>query len=59
MKNESGVYDMNFSELVAILAWIAGVVVANAGWSTFFAIIFPPWAAYVLIEHFFHLTGVL
>lgn len=59
MKNENEVYDMNFSELSGVLAWVAGVVIAQGGWSTFFAIVFPPWAFYVLIEHMFKLAGWL
>ena len=59
MENESREYDMNFADLSAILAWVAGIVVANAGWSTFFAVVFPPWAFYVLIEYIFKLWGVL
>ena len=59
MSKESREYDMNFADITAILIWVAGVVVANAGWSTFFAIVFPPWAFYVLIEHFFRLGGLL
>ena len=57
MSKESREYDMNFADLSAILAWVAGVVVAQGGWSTFFAIVFPPWAFYVLIEHTFKLLG--
>lgn len=52
-------YDINFPDLFAVLIWIAGVVVAKSGWSTFFAVICPPWAAYVFIEHVFKLLGVL
>lgn len=48
---------MNFSDLAALLIWVAGVVVAKSGWSTFFAVIVPPWAAYVFIEHMFKLAG--
>lgn len=50
---------MNFFEWSLTIAWIAGIVVAKAGWSTFWAIFFPPWAIYVLIEHLFRLVGVL
>ena len=59
MSKESREYDMNFADISAILLWIAGVVVAKAGWSTFFAVVFPPWAMYILIEHFFKLFGVM
>ena len=59
MSEQSREYDMNFADLTAILAWIAGAVVAKSGWTTFFAVIFPPWAYYVLIKHLFILMGVL
>lgn len=39
-----------FAELVALLIWVAGVVLAKGGWSTFFSIIFPPWAYYIVVE---------
>ena len=59
MKNEEGVHDLNFSEWSAILAWMAGIVIANSGWSTFFAIVFPPWAWYLLVQQLFILWGVV
>ncbi len=59
MTKRSEPYDMNFADLSAILAWIAGVVVAKSGWATFFAIVFPPWAYYLLIQHLFMLAGAL
>lgn len=41
---------MNVAEFMALLTWIVGVVLAKGGWSTFFAIIFPPWAYYLVVE---------
>ena len=59
MKNKTGEYDLNFTELSGMFIWVAGVVVAKAGWSTFFAIVFPPWAWYLLIQHLFLLWEVV
>lgn len=39
--------------------WIAGVVIANGFWSTFFAIIFPLWALYLVAERVLVKTGIL
>lgn len=30
--------------------WVAGIVIAKGFWSTFFAVIFPLWAWYLVIE---------
>jgi len=40
-------YLINF---LAVIYWIAGIVIAKGFWSTFFAIIFPLWAYYLLLE---------
>jgi len=40
-------YLINF---LAVIYWIAGVVIAKGFWSTFFAIIFPFWAYYLILE---------
>jgi hypothetical protein len=50
---------MKWSEFAAVLTWISGVVLAKSGWSTFFAIVFPPWAFYVVIEVVLKAWGVL
>ena len=38
------------SELLLLLSWIAGVVLANGFWSTVFSIFIPPWAWYLVVE---------
>lgn len=35
---------------VLLVAWIAGVVIAKGFWSTFFAVIFPLWGYYLVVE---------
>jgi hypothetical protein len=32
------------------LLWLGGVVIAKGFWSTFFAVLFPPWAIYLVAE---------
>lgn len=36
--------------LLFILAWLAGVVLAKGFWSTFFAVVFVPYAWYLVVE---------
>jgi len=36
--------------LASVLAWLVGIVLASGFWSTFFAIIFPIWAYYLIAE---------
>jgi hypothetical protein len=33
--------------------WIAGIVLAEGFWSTFFAIVFPPWDVILVIGYLF------
>lgn len=36
--------------LVLLAAWMIGIVIAKGFWSTFFAVIFPFWAYYLVAE---------
>lgn len=36
--------------LICLVAWITGWVIAKGFWSTFFAVIFPPWGWYLIID---------
>jgi len=38
------------ANLLLTLMWIAGIVIAKGFWSTFFAIVMPFWAYYLVIE---------
>jgi len=38
-------------QLIGFIIYIAGIVIANGFWSTFFAILIPFWAWYLSIEH--------
>jgi hypothetical protein len=33
-----------------LIAWIAGIIIANGFWSTLFAFFIPLWAYYLVIE---------
>lgn len=37
-------------ELVFILAWVTGIVLAKGFWSTLFAVILPLWSFYLVVE---------
>lgn len=39
--------------------WIVGIIFAVGGWSTFFSIVFPPYAWYLVVEHFMILYGII
>lgn len=32
------------------IMWIAGIVIAKGFWSTFFAVVFPFWSYYLVVE---------
>lgn len=49
----------DIANLVLALLWIAGIVLANGFWSTFFAIFFPLWAWCVAMFHFLAHFGIL
>ena len=38
-------------KFVLLVAWLAGMVIANGFWSTFFAVVFPLWGYYLVVEH--------
>jgi hypothetical protein len=38
------------ANLLFALMWIAGIVIAKGFWSTFFAIVMPFWAYYLVVE---------
>jgi hypothetical protein len=35
---------------LAVIIWIAGIIIAQGFWSTAFAVLVPPWAFYLVIE---------
>jgi hypothetical protein len=38
------------ARLILLFTWIAGIVIAQGFWSTFFAIFVPLWSYYLVIE---------
>ena len=44
--------------VVALVVWVAGIVIANGFWSTFFAIFIPLWAWYLVIERVLVTYGI-
>jgi len=38
------------SRLIVASIWIIGIVIAKGFWSTFFAVIFPLWDLYLVLE---------
>ncbi len=36
--------------LLIVMLWLAGIVIAKGDWSTLFAVVFPPYAWYLVVE---------
>jgi len=58
---ESGIESVvaDLISFVFVIAWIAGVVVAKAGWYKVLAIIFPPYALYKFVESIMMYIGLI
>lgn len=48
---------MNY--FLGIIFWIAGIVIAKGFFSTFFAIIMPPYAWYLIVEKLMQVWGLV
>jgi hypothetical protein len=55
-QNNIGTY---IYRLVALSAWVIGVVLAQGFWQTFFSILLFPYAWYLTAEKFLHYFGVI
>lgn len=44
--------------LFLLTVWLAGIYFAHGFWSTFFAILFPIWSFYLVVERFLIWLGV-
>lgn len=44
-------------ESVAIMCWLAGIVLAKGFWTTTAAIFFPPYALYLIVEKLMIMFG--
>lgn len=40
----------SLTELIFIIWWIAGIVLAKGFWSTLFAVVIPLWSFYLVVE---------
>lgn len=50
---------LNLWKFIVFVVWIAGIVLAKGFWSTFFALILPFYAWYLVIERALTMGGVL
>lgn len=50
---------MTIGQIICFGIWITGIVIASGFWSTFFAIIFPPWGWYLVIESILRHNGFI
>jgi hypothetical protein len=37
-------------QLILLILWLAGIVIAKGFWSVFFAVVFPFWGYYLVAE---------
>jgi hypothetical protein len=44
---------------IGTIFWVAGIVLAQGFWSTFFAIFVPLWAWYISVQHLMVHFGLL
>jgi hypothetical protein len=42
----------SISNMVFVIVWVVGIVIAKGFWSTFFAVILPLYSWYLVAEHF-------
>lgn len=48
-----------FVSTMAVLAWLAGAVLAKGSWATAAAVILPPYGWYLVVERAMHAMGVV
>lgn len=53
------VVNTTIGRVLLIAAWVSGIVIANGFWSTFFAVIIPFWAWYLVAEKLLQHFGVV
>lgn len=53
------VVNTTIGRVLLIAAWVSGVVIAQGFWSTFFAVIIPFWAWYLVAEKLLQHFGVV
>ncbi len=47
------------ARVIAVILWLAGVVIANGFWSTAVALFIPLWAWYLVVERVVTTYGLL
>ena len=40
--------------VIMLILWLGGIVIAKGFWSTFFAVVFPFWGYYLVVEQLVH-----
>lgn len=45
--------------IIAVIGWIAGIVLAHGFWLTTLALIFPPYGWYLFVERAMRVAGML
>jgi len=43
---------LSIINILYVISWIVGIVLAKGFWSTFFAVLFPLYSWYLVVEHF-------
>lgn len=49
----------SLGNVVALIMWIAGWIIAQGFWSTFFAVIIPLWGYYLVVREILRATGLI
>jgi hypothetical protein len=47
------------ASFITVPMWIVGCVLAQGFWSTFFAVLFPPWGIYLTAEKLLMYFGII
>lgn len=47
------------TQLVMIVFWVSGLVIAKGFWSTLAAVCFPPWSWYLVVERLLIVNGFI
>lgn len=48
-----------FAQMIGVVVWVAGMVIAKGFWSTLFAVMMPVWSYYLVIEKLMTFYGVI
>lgn len=59
ISDEIGYAVVYMFNMIGTIAWIAGIVIAQGFTSTFFAVIFLPYAWYLVVERLLQVYGLI